>query len=83
MSEILYDVNKLRKLWDRGLTHLKIAEALGCPVPYVAQLRVRHNLPVRGRRYHAPEYRDPTPVEIEERKKEIRERHIEQKLREM
>jgi hypothetical protein len=83
MSKILYDENKLRKLWDSGLTHLKIAEALGCPVQYVSQLRERHNLPMRGRRYHAAVDRDPTPLEIEERKREIRERHFEEKRREL
>ena len=81
MSEIIYDVEKLKRLWDRGLSHQKIAEALGCPVPYVAQLRERHNLPMRRRAYHAPQYRDPTPDEIVERAKKIREKHLEEKRR--
>ena len=83
MSEIVYDLKKLERLWDRGLTHLEIAQSLGCSVRYVDRLRVRHNLPARDRRYHASEFRDPTPLEIEERKKEILERHLAQKLREM
>ena len=76
MSEVVYCVKKLRTLWDAGLTHIEIAEALGCPVPYVAQLRARHKLPTRRRAYHSPKWRDPTLEEIEERKREIRDRNI-------
>jgi hypothetical protein len=83
LSEILYDVEKLKRLWARGLTHLKIAEALGCDMRYVAQLRERHNLPMRRRAYHAPKYRDPTPDEIVERAREIREKHLEEKRRQL
>jgi hypothetical protein len=83
LSEVIYDVEKLKRLWARGLTHLKIAEALGCDMRYVAQLRERHNLPMRRRAYHAPKYRDPTPEEIVERAREIRERHYEEKRRQL
>ena len=83
MSEILYDVEKLKRLWARGLSHLKIAEALGCDMLYVAQLRERHNLPMRRRAYHAPKDRDPTPEEIVERAREIREKHLEEKRRQL
>lgn len=83
LSEVIYDVGKLKRLWARGLTHPKIAEALGCDMRYVAQLRERHNLPIRRRAYHAPKYRDPTPDEIVERAREIRERHLEEKRRQL
>lgn len=83
MSEILYDVEKLKRLWARGLSHLKISEALGCDMRYVAQLRERHNLPMRRRAYHAPQDRDPTPEEIAERAREVRERHLEEKRRQL
>ena len=77
MSQVIYDVEKLKKLWEKGLTHIEIANALGCQTAYVAQLRERHNLPPRRRAYHGPkEWNDPTPAQIEERKRELRERHL-------
>jgi hypothetical protein len=77
MAHVIYDIEKLKKLWDKGLTHIEIADALGCPTAYVAQLRERHKLPPRRRAYHGPkEWNDPTPAEIEERKRELRERHL-------
>lgn len=77
MGQVIYDVEKLKKLWNDGLTHMEIANALGCQVPYVSQLRERHKLPPRRRAYHAPkEWNDPTPEQIEERKRELRERHL-------
>jgi hypothetical protein len=76
MAAVIYDGEKLKKLWNKGLTHSEIAESLGCPVAYVAQLRERHKLPPRRRAYYAPKERDPTPAEIEERKRELRERHL-------
>lgn len=83
MSQILYSVDKLKQLWGRGLTHIEIAEALGCPVPYVAQLRARHKLPTRRRSYHGPQFTDPTPDEIAQRARELRDRHLEEKRREL
>lgn len=83
LSEVIYDLEKLKRLWARGLSHLKISEALGCDMRYVAQLRERHNLPMRRRVYYAPKYCDPTPEEIAERAKEIRTRHIEEKRRQL
>jgi hypothetical protein len=76
MTQVIYDVAKLKKLWKKGLTHIEIADALGCPAAYVAQLRERHNLPLRRRAYHGPSEFDPTPAQIEERKRELRERHL-------
>lgn len=83
MSQVIYSEQKLRKLWAKGLTHIEIARELGCPVQYVAQLRARHNLPARRRSYHSPKMTDPTLSEIEERKRELRERHMEEKRREL
>lgn len=76
MSEVIYDVEKLKRLWAEGKTHSQIAKALGCPPVYVAQLRVRHNLPQRRRSYHKPSIRDPSPAELERLKKELREKHL-------
>jgi len=76
MSEIVYDVEKFKKLWHQGRTHAQIASALGCPVVYVAQLRERHNLPMRRRSYHKPAIVDPSPDELERLKKELREKHF-------
>jgi hypothetical protein len=76
MANCVYDVQELTRLWNQGRTHIEIASALGCPVPYVSQLRERHKLPPRRRSYHAPKDRDPTPDEIEQRKREVRERHL-------
>ena len=77
MPPVIYDIEKLKKLWDEGRTHIEIAYALGCPERYVSQLRARHNLPARRRSYHGPkEWNDPTPEQIAERKRELRERHL-------
>lgn len=76
MSEVIYDVEKLKKLWHQGRTHRQIASALGCPVLYVAQLRERHKLPMRRRSYHKPAIVDPSPDELERLKKELREKHF-------
>lgn len=76
MSGVIYDLEKLKKLWNQGRTHTQIASALGCPVVYVAQLRVRHNLPIRRRSYHRPAVVDPSPAELERLKKELREKHF-------
>jgi hypothetical protein len=76
MAAVIYDIEKLKKLWKKGLTHIEIADALGCPVAYVSQLRERHKLPPRRRAYHGPSEFDPTPAQIEERKRELRERHL-------
>ena len=76
MSGIVYDVRKLKNLWTQGRTHAQIASALGCPVVYVAQLRERHNLPMRRRSYYRPSIVDPSPDELERLKKELREKHF-------
>ena len=76
MSEVIYDLNKLRDLWNQGRTHRQIASALGCPVVYVAQLRVRHNLPIRRRSYYRPAIVDPSPSELERLKNELRDKHF-------
>ena len=76
MGNCVFDVKELTRLWHQGRTHAEIASALGCPVQYVAQLRERHKLPQRRRSYHAPKDRYPTPAEIEQRKREVRERHL-------
>lgn len=83
MAQVIYSVEKLKKLWSKGLTHMEIARELGCQPQYVAELRARHNLPARRRSYHSPQFTDPTPSEIEDRKREIRERHLEEKRREL
>ena len=81
MREMKYDEQLLRRLWDEGVSHVNIARTLGCPTQYVSQLRVRHSLPQRRRSYHMNKIVDPTPEEIEERKKVIRERHFEEMRR--
>jgi hypothetical protein len=73
----VYSVSELKRLWAAGKTHQEIAAALGCSEIYVAQLRQRHNLPMRRRVQHGPKDVDPTPEEIAERKAEIRARHLE------
>ena len=76
LSAFVYDLEKLKQLWDKGRTHTQIASALGCPVVYVAKLRVRHNLPIRRRSYHRPAIIDPSPEELERLKAELREKHF-------
>jgi hypothetical protein len=76
MSEVVYNVEKLKKLWNQGRTHAQIASALGCPVLYVSQLRERHKLPKRRRSYYRPSIVDPTPDELERLKQELREKHF-------
>lgn len=76
MSSVIYDVEKLKELWHQGQTHAQIASALGCPVLYVSQLRVRHDLPRRRQKYRPPSIRDPSPAELERLKKELREKHL-------
>ncbi len=76
MSEVVYSVEKLKKLWHQGKTHAQVASSLGCPVVYVAQLRVRHNLPRRRQKYRPPSIRDPSPEELEILKKQLREKHF-------
>lgn len=76
MSAVIYDVEKLKELWHQGQTHAQIASALGCPVLYVSELRVRHNLPRRRQKYRPPSIRDPSPEELERLKRELREKHL-------
>jgi len=80
MSEVIYDVEKFKKLWHQGRTHAQIASALGCPVLYVSELRARHNLPTRQQKYRPPSIRDPSPDELERLKKELREKHFAEML---
>lgn len=76
MAQVVYDVEKLKKLWHQGRSHAQIATALGCPAAYVPQLRERHNLPKRRQQYRPPSIRDPSPEELERLKKELREKHF-------
>jgi len=68
----VYSVSELKRLWAAGKTHQQIAAALGCSEMYVSQLRQRHNLPFRRKKYYGPKEKDPTPEEIAERAAECR-----------
>ena len=71
-----YDLALLQRLWAAGKTHIEIAAALGCVEKKVEQLRRRHALPRRPRKYAPPVDADPTPEQIEERAAECRARRI-------
>lgn len=74
----VYDVDVLRRLWAAGKTHQQIAAALGCSELYVSQLRQRHDLPRRRKKYTPPVSDDPTEEEIAARAAEIRKRHLDE-----
>lgn len=75
-GRVVYDEAKLRAMWASNVTIQEIAVALGVSTNFVSTLRVRHGLPRRRSAYTLPVQRDPTPAEIETRKREIRERKI-------
>jgi DNA-binding CsgD family transcriptional regulator len=69
------DVPKLFLLWHTQATLAEIAEQLGCKVTTLWTLKKRHKLPPK-RRPDGSSPNDPTPQQIEERCREVRERHF-------
>lgn len=70
-----YSVPELFRLWAGGASYTEIAARLGVTESYVHKLKDRHKLPNRERSYAAPT-KEPTEDEIEQRKRECRERHF-------
>ena len=68
------DVPKLFLLWHTQATLTEIAEQLGCKVTTLWTLKKRHKLPPK-RRKDGSSISDPTPQQIEERAREVREMH--------
>jgi transposase len=79
---IQYSVAELFRLWhDSTLRTTEVAERLGVSTVFLYTLAKRHALPRRaspppdeGFSQRRPD--DPTPEQIEELKREIRERHL-------
>ncbi len=69
------DVPELFRLWSDGVTMDEIAEHFGVSRTAIRSWRQRHKLPPRRSRFARVEI-DPTPDEIEQRKLEVRERHL-------
>lgn len=70
----------LWELWaDHSLQREQIAERLGISNSTLSKLQARLGLPSRPRRPRAQYEVDPTPEEIEERKREVRERNMARK----
>lgn len=73
---IAYCARQLHEMWASGVSCKEIAAALGCSLSHVTELARRHQLPRRQRPVKEIFASDPTPDEIEQRKREIRERHL-------
>jgi len=73
------DIGELRALWLQGLHIKQIAERLKTTPQVVYNLKDKHKLPARPR-VCVEHLEDPTPEEIEERKAEIRARHMAEML---
>lgn len=69
------DVPELFRLWTAGLTMDDIAGEFGVSRTVIRAWRQRYKLPPRRSRFARVEV-DPTPDELEQRKREIRERHL-------
>ena len=66
-------IAELRRLWSAGVSADAIAAHLGIRRQKLHELRRLHGIPDRPNKFRRrPE--DPTPEEIEERKRECRER---------
>jgi transposase len=70
------DIGELRALWLQGLHIKEIADRLQTTRQVVYSLKDKHKLPARPR-VCVEHLADPTPEEIEERKAEIKARHME------
>lgn len=73
------DVPLLYRLWNSDASSGEIANQLGISSSTLALVRKRHGLPVRQQRRRESVDTDPTPAEIEERARELRERHYAQR----
>jgi hypothetical protein len=77
-----YSVTELFRLWhDQTLRTEQVAQHIGVSTAYLYTLAKRHGLPRRkgpppSKGYSQRCPGDPTPEEIEERKRELRERHF-------
>ena len=69
------DVPELFRLWSNGVTMDAIADHFGASRTVIRAWRQRYKLPPRRSRFARVEI-DPTPDEIEQRKLEVRERHL-------
>ena len=69
---------EFRRLWAAGWSRPQLAEHFDCSVSWIDNYRMGLALPVRQRRNPRESYcaLDPTPEEIEQRKKEAREIHL-------
>lgn len=72
---ICRDVEELALLWAEGRTIEVIAQHFGVSRTVVGGWRQQYELPPRRSRFSPVEV-NPTPAELEERKREIRERNI-------
>ena len=67
----------LFRLWaDHTLDKAQVAKLLGITTLHLGRLASKHKLGGRPREYKARMTVDPTPAEIEELKREVRERHM-------
>jgi len=77
VAKVRYSVAELHRLWASGASYDEIAAALGCASSYIVRLRERHKLPPRNIPVVRRQPRaDPTPEELEQRKAEIRAKHM-------
>lgn len=65
----------LRQMWDAGVPADVIARHLGIGRQRMHELRREHGIPDRVCKYRK-RIVDPTPDEIEQGKREVRERHL-------
>lgn len=67
----------LFRLWaDHRLPRAAVAKLLGITTLHLGRLASKHKLGGRPREHKATRTVDPTPAEIEERCREVRERHL-------
>ena len=70
--------SEFRRLWTAGWSRTQLSEHFDCSVSWIDNYRTNLALPARQRRNPRESYcaLDPTPEEIEQRKKEAREIHL-------
>lgn len=68
---------EFRRLWAAGASRMDLAERFNCCVSHIDNYRMMLALPARNRSNPQECYsaNDPTPEEISERARELRERH--------
>lgn len=68
---------EFRRLWAAGVSRMDLAERFNCSVAHVDNYRMMLALPARKRANPQECYseNDPTPEEIAERARELREKH--------